>query len=245
MSSRVARIDRYKPSRRLQAAAIAERERVEAELLRLDREQEQLAARMRELQRARQDLRDELSTLNRLAHDDGRTAEGEVPARRGKPGRNRDLSATAPDAKLIVLRGARIRELAVQVLARSDRAYDPVHYRDWYAMLVEAGFVPAGKEPLASFLTQLGRSPAVRRTSEPGVYQLDHDFAERATSKLHELQTQLRRLHDLPREGGLRAVMTEREQRSRLTAEVEDLERQLDEALRSLGMDDENRAAAR
>jgi hypothetical protein len=133
----------------------------------------------------------------------------------------------------------------VQVLARSDRAYDPVHYRDWYTMLVEAGFVPAGKEPLASFLTQLGRSPAVRRTSQAGVYQLDHEFPDTVAARLGHLRGQLRELHEPPPEGGVRLLMKQRQHRSKLTTAIEELERQLEEALRSLGSyEDAAQAAA-
>jgi hypothetical protein len=118
--------------------------------------------------------------------------------------------------------------------ASSPRAYEPVHYRDWYALVEQAGFVPAGKDPLATFLTQLGRSPAVTRTSEPGVYQLDHDFPYRATDRLRKLRAQLRELHDAPPDAGLDGIARAREARSQVSAAVDDLERQLEEALGSL-----------
>jgi hypothetical protein len=101
--------------------------------------------------------------------------------------------------------------------------------------------VPAGKDPLATFLTQLGRSPAVTRTSEPGVYLLDHDFPHRATDRLRQLRAQLRELHDAPPDAGLDGFA-----RAQVSAAVDDLERQVEEALRSLAPPEgpEVRAAA-
>ena len=62
-----------------------------------------------------------------------------------------------------VLRGPAIRREAVcVVLAHPDRP-DALHYRDWFALLKQAGFEVAGKDPLATFLTQLSRSPPCAR----------------------------------------------------------------------------------
>lgn len=43
-------------------------------------------------------------------------------------------------------------------------------------LIFSHGFMPAGKDPLATFLTQVGRSPVVKRTSNAGVFVLDRDF---------------------------------------------------------------------
>lgn len=61
------------------------------------------------------------------------------------------------------LRGARLREVALQVLASRAEPGQPVHYRDWYAWMREAGFMVAGRDPLATFLAQVTRAESVRR----------------------------------------------------------------------------------
>ena len=62
------------------------------------------------------------------------------------------------------LRGPAIREAAVRALVADGR--DALHYREWFELLDER--TVAGKDPLAVFLTQLSRSPAVRKGAQPG-----------------------------------------------------------------------------
>lgn len=60
------------------------------------------------------------------------------------------------------LRGAELRDVAVAILMQ--RGCDqPVHYREWFAWVREAGYHVSGKDPLASFLAQITRSPQVER----------------------------------------------------------------------------------
>lgn len=71
------------------------------------------------------------------------------------------------------LRGQRLREVAVEVLARERGFEEPVHYRQWFALLRRAGHEVAGKDPLASFLAQVTRAPEVERVGErSGIYRL-------------------------------------------------------------------------
>ena len=71
------------------------------------------------------------------------------------------------------LRGRRFEEVATQVLAEEIGKGAEVHYRDWFALLRERGYLIGGKEPINTFLAQIGRSRAVesvgRRT---GRYRL-------------------------------------------------------------------------
>ena len=53
----------------------------------------------------------------------------------------------------------------------------------------------AGKDPLAVFLTQLSRSPAVRKGAQPGVYELDRQAPARLRATLDDLHEQLRDAH--------------------------------------------------
>jgi hypothetical protein len=71
------------------------------------------------------------------------------------------------------LRGQRLREVAVEILAQRYAPGDEVHYRDWYELVAAEGLSVAGKDPVATFLAQVSRSDAVepvgRRT---GRYRL-------------------------------------------------------------------------
>ena len=71
------------------------------------------------------------------------------------------------------LGGQRLREVAVEVLARERGFGEPVHYRQWFALLRKAGHDVAGKDPLASFLAQVSRAPEVERIgARTGIYRL-------------------------------------------------------------------------
>jgi hypothetical protein len=71
------------------------------------------------------------------------------------------------------LRGQRLRVVAIQVLKRRKGAGSSVHYREWYALLVEEGHTVAGKDPVATFLTQVSRCDEVQRVGRrSGIYRL-------------------------------------------------------------------------
>lgn len=71
------------------------------------------------------------------------------------------------------LGGQRLREVAVEVLAGERGFGEPVHYRQWFALLRRAGHEVGGKDPLASFLAQVSRAPEVERLGErSGIYRL-------------------------------------------------------------------------
>ncbi len=60
------------------------------------------------------------------------------------------------------LRGQRLQEIAVRVLNEQHPSGEAIHYKEWYALLREAGYAIAGKDPLATFLASISRSPHVR-----------------------------------------------------------------------------------
>lgn len=71
------------------------------------------------------------------------------------------------------LRGERLREVALDILREKAGDGTPIHYREWFAALSEAGFRIVGKDPLASFLTQVSRIDRVERVgSRTGLYRL-------------------------------------------------------------------------
>lgn len=71
------------------------------------------------------------------------------------------------------LRGRRLREIAVELLKKRKRPGEEIHYREWYELLGGAGLTIAGKDPLATFLTQIARAPGVESVRpRSGLYRL-------------------------------------------------------------------------
>ena len=71
------------------------------------------------------------------------------------------------------LRGRRLREVALDILAREVGPGTPIHYKEWYGLLRAAGFQVGGKDPVATFLTQVQRVPEVERLGHrTGIYQI-------------------------------------------------------------------------
>ena len=148
--------------------------------------------------------------------------------------RGRSTSPTAPrDAPLGrrgVLRGTAIREEAARILARRPDAVEGLHYLDWLELLHEAGWAVAGKDPRAVFLTQVSRSPLVRRTTRAGVYALDTEAGARLQRELRERQDELAAVAAARGEGPVL-----RRRREELTVSIGRVERALEEVVRVLG----------
>jgi hypothetical protein len=71
------------------------------------------------------------------------------------------------------LRGRRLREVAVQVLRASREVGVVIHYTEWFELVVAAGVTVGGKNPVATFLTQIAKDPAVESVrSRSGLYRL-------------------------------------------------------------------------
>jgi hypothetical protein len=71
------------------------------------------------------------------------------------------------------LRGRKLQEIAVELLRQKRGPGTVIHYREWFELLGEAGLNVAGKDPLASFLTQIARAPAVESVRpRSGLYRL-------------------------------------------------------------------------
>ncbi len=231
----VAIAETWIPSRRMQAAAAAERDRVERELARLAVREHELAAELAAVRAARDQLDHQHNVLDHLAHGDER------PTRLGRAGRRlRALPEPQPAAApgTTVLRGAGIREAAVRVLAAKSQPDAPVHYRDWFELLNAQGFMPAGKDPLATFLTQVGRSPVVQRTTTSGMYVLDLEFPKRARDRVARLRAQLAELEERSPDAAVEDIAAARQLRAQVASELQETERALEEALRSLGESD-------
>jgi hypothetical protein len=213
-------------STRLSAAAAAERERLEREVTRIEKRAADTAADLQRLVDEREALRERLALLDRLAPP--------PPAKELALDHN-GMDEPLPAPPNGFLRGARIRTVAVHLLAASNAAEFPIHYADWLAMLERAGFGVAGKDPAAAFLTQLTRSPVVEKADGPGQYRLDLSAPRELQRRLRDLQEELRRLHD--GQQTLDSIASVRERRSELTAALARTERALEEAVSALGVD--------
>lgn len=149
----------------------------------LERELAYARARLGDLTRARRELEQRLQ--------DARLAE--QTARRGVEALESVARATFNPAELVPLAGAELREqLARSALRR--RPGQPAHWRNWIAWLREDGFDAGGRNPEATFVTQLTRSPLVRRAAQDGIYVLDVSLADAIRARLQDLHEQLGRL---------------------------------------------------
>jgi hypothetical protein len=214
--------EHLEPSRRLSQAAMAERERLAMRLQKLDARASALSEQLRQLNFEREDLIKRMALLDQLRPSDSGPHlrrvddhEHSVPGPRGS------------------LRGAAIRQTAVEVLATRGRPTEPIHYTRWLELVQEAGYGIAGRDPAATFLTQIGRAALVVRADRPGEYMLDLEAPLRLRERLNELHEELFALHS--GQQTLEAVVSTRERRDELLAEIGRSERALEEALATLG----------
>lgn len=71
------------------------------------------------------------------------------------------------------LRGRKLREIAVELLRQKRVPGDEIHYKDWFALLTETGLQVAGRDPLATFLTQVSKAEGVESVRpRSGLYRL-------------------------------------------------------------------------
>ncbi len=71
------------------------------------------------------------------------------------------------------LRGRRLQEVAVETLRSRAADGRPVHYREWFAYLRAEGYEVEGRDPLATFLTQVSRAEGVEHVGvRRGLYRI-------------------------------------------------------------------------
>lgn len=80
---------------------------------------------------------------------------------------------------------------------------------------------------MAVLLTQLSRSPAVRKTTQAGVYELDHGAAQRLRRELDMLHGELRSLASTPADPA--DLSDVRARRAQLAAQISRAEKALEE----------------
>jgi vacuolar-type H+-ATPase subunit I/STV1 len=70
------------------------------------------------------------------------------------------------------LRGRRLQEVAVEILRRRSED-DAIHYRDWFTLVRAQGWEVVGRDPLNTFLTEVGRADGVERVGRrTGMYRV-------------------------------------------------------------------------
>jgi hypothetical protein len=209
-----------KPSTRLLRAAAAERAELEKHRERILRERDSLRAELAHIEDSLAEVDDRRRLLDRLAPIE-QTVSTDVEKR---------PDPTEPPGG-VILRGPAIRETAVRLLTESTQG-EAMHYRAWFELLSEKGYDVVGKDPLAVFLTQVSRSPAVRKGTQAGIYEVDRQAPERLRAQLERLHREMRQLTDLP---SANTDLSEiRARRGQLASEISQTEKALEEATRVL-----------
>jgi hypothetical protein len=132
----------------------------------LDRERTGLLRSIQDLRRRAAVHREVLEHLEeQLAHEERLLREIE------------ELSDRRPQLRLErldrQLRGRRLQEVAVEVLRRRVGTDQAVHYREWFGLLRAEGYEIAGRDPLNTFLTGVGRADGIERVGRrTGLYRL-------------------------------------------------------------------------
>jgi hypothetical protein len=230
-------------SMRLLRAAEAEHAQLDRHRGRLLQARERLRAELEQVERDLAEVDERRRLLERLVPPPCQTAGSattDTDARSEGPlGGVRDgLRSSAREAGAAggrELRGPEIRAAAVRLLLADPAGPEALHYRDWFERLVGAGFSVAGKDPQAVFLTQLTRSPLVRKSTQAGVYQLDRNAPERLRRRLDDLQREMRELTAPTFVTGATDLAAVRAQRVALGKDISRVEKALEEALQLLG----------
>lgn len=200
-------------------------------MARFDKRAAELQGELEKIDAKRIELRDQLSLLARFATS---AEDSPFPLSR-TTGRAAHLQPVRDNesASKAVLRGGRIREIAVLLLASSPNPRRPIHYQQWYELLRNAGYAIDAQDPVATFLTQVGRSPVVRRAGAPGVYALDFESPLSLREQLRKLENEL--AHTPVAGDSADELAATRERRANLVKQARATERQLEEAVRALG----------
>jgi hypothetical protein len=219
-----------KPSRRLLAAAVAERTEIAKQREALLAQRRTLSTRIDDVDAELAELAERAALIERLA------------------GPSDDAESTSEDDKRsatgdrIILRGPAIRQIAVAVILSDPAQPRVLHYRDWFKLLEHNGYAVEGKDPLAVFLTQISRSPVVHRGTQSGIYEIRLDAADRLRGELVSRQRELRALTSAA--DGTTDLGDIRARRMSLTRHVNKLEKALEEARTALEPGTQKLAAA-
>jgi hypothetical protein len=163
------------PSTSLLRAVRAEDARLERALQVLDQRRAAVQAQLAALDRERRELQERRGLLAKVAGADPESSRANVDPQSG--------GHTA-------LKGRELRRVAGRLLWQSQH-HQEIHYREWFERVLAAGYAVGGKDPAASFLTNVRDSPAVDRGSAPGMYRIDRGARERVGQAIGELSAEL------------------------------------------------------
>lgn len=166
----------YSPSASLLRSARNEIERVKRALAVIERRRSALLAQVAEL-----DAEAEGYARRRQLLEDLVEVEHATPVA--------DVGPTVTRAK-VAIRGRNLRRIASQLLW-SWQGTEQIHYREWFERVLAEGYAIGGKDPTASFLTNVRDSPAVLRGTAQGYYCLDPTSRERVTKMIGEAEAEL------------------------------------------------------
>ena len=210
------------PSARLLRAIAAEQGDLERRRDALLERRRRVQARLDEIEAAVAELNERLALISRLAGDDPPREHAYADSVTAEPDSPNEKSRS-------LLRGPAIRVAAVRVLLAHPTRPEALHYRHWFALLGDAGYTVAGKDPLAVFLTQLSRSPLVRRGTQRAVYELNLQAPARLRDQLDDLQAKLREL-TATASRSTTDLSSIRSRRTALNVEIGKVEKALEEA---------------
>lgn len=216
------------------------------ELERLAKTEEKLKHRQSTLKQELGEIAERLTTLAERRRLLERLGEGETSGQ-DETGRGDAVPLHRDSGG--ELRGAEIRERAARQFYLQYGTGKSAHYRRWFDVLLRTGAEVGGKDPLATFLTNLGRSPIVARGPEPGTYFIEEEALPRLRQELDEQRAELRDLAEVIARPGSYSEELHQHQTD-LMAGVRRLEGQIAEAERVLappeegtGQEEEGRAA--
>jgi hypothetical protein len=131
------------------------------------------------------------------------------------------------------VKGAELRRVAGRLLWTAQRDQE-IHYREWFERVIAEGYAVGGKDPAASFLTNIRDSPAVQRGSSPGHYRLDPTSTDRVAQQIGEVQAELADLERSIERAYAdaeqhRSIAALREHRDRLNQNLKRLEAKMSE----------------
>lgn len=195
----------------------------------LDSERDTLMRSLRRLERDRAQLRERLAGLEAeiQAADERLVLLAQV-----RGGTDGQLERDPARGETQLLTGPAIRMAAVALIRDLPEGEQALHYRQWLHMVERAGYEIGGQKPSATFLSQITRSPVIRRTTRPGHYEIDRHAPSRLRRRVMTLREELANgnvdhvdLVDLDQV---------RRRRGGLVREIQKAERELSEATAAL-----------
>jgi chromosome segregation ATPase len=208
------------PSAALVRTARSEIERIERALTVIEQRRSALRAQLAELDTEVEGYVRRRTLLEELAQVEQATPTGVA-------------STSSPSRVRRAIKGRELRRVAGQLLWDTN-GESQIHYREWFERVLADGYAVGGKDPLASFLTNIRDSPAVVRGTRQGYYRLDSGSLARVTQQLGETEAEFadvehsveRLYEDDPKHESINGL---REHRDHLKQRIKALETDLDE----------------